>query len=389
MSIWRVGSKKNRLINVCIVFQLSLAMIVTILLISSIKSKTQYYEPFRNYFEGRGDFGILQPVVMNNHGVGSMDVIKKNMKNVKSIAGCYIVNAGSPDYKLACVCYDDEIEKKFKPSLKSGKWISNDKKEMEAVITDNAYGLKTGDTIELWSQSNDIYTFTIVGTLNSNAPIPGMMPSGSFITLSYKTFYNNYNYNYENRPALILPNDTDMFDKQVAYQILIKYNDNITDDEIKENRSFIFGVGGLIMESMSTINKNSQEIIKSEIFILLPIVIAILILITISTVSISAIAVKSQLKNYSIYYMCGLSWKKCTKLSLYRTAVTCISAVALTAFALRFMDISPVGKDFILEIQLDSVLISLSVILFYFAVSFIMPFAIINKTSPVQIFKSN
>ena len=83
------------------------------------------------------------------------------------------------------------------------------------------------------------------------------------------------------------------------------------------------------MQNNSTALKNSEKLVYNQVYLLLPIIICVFLITAISVISVNAITVRRQLKNYAIYNICGLSWKKCCLINLLSSIIMCLIAIIM------------------------------------------------------------
>ena len=81
---------------------------------------------------------------------------------------------------------------------------------------------------------------------------------------------------------------------------------------------------------LSELNQNSIEYLKSDITLILPISLCILILTLINSVAVNAIQTKTNLKAYSIFFICGAKWKVGIIISLLNGLFTWLFGVVLS-----------------------------------------------------------
>ncbi len=385
--------QKNKIINTFIILEITLAMIISIIMTSSILSRFKYYTPFKDYFESKGVFSSFSFATNNNYPIISTGYFKNSLKKVESIAGCYSTDLYSKEFSFNYISYDDEIVNKFIPSLSEGRWIDNTPEVCEAVISPNNENIKVGDTINLTSGDNKI-PIKIVGMLNNNAKIAGI--SGFFGNefndkLNYNSFYGTYNVEFEENPLLIVSKNMKNIGYNVSYPALIKYSDDITEKEIEENHKILSSIqqGFLLGENMEVIRENSKADLFREMLTLLPIIISVISLTIISSISVSALSTKKQLRNYTIYYICGSRWKNCVLINACQSLITIAYATLGTIVTIAVIIRTGLSEKFIFTINPTTIFFSSLILIVYFLISMILPVLIIRKTTPVTILKKN
>lgn len=90
--------------------------------------------------------------------------------------------------------------------------------------------------------------------------------------------------------------------------------------------------------------------------------ICVLILTLVGALSTSALSAKRQLKNYAVYYICGLKWKQCATVNFWSSVI---------------------------EFGICQFLGCLVIMAVYVLLSLIRPLNIIGNNTPNQVLKSN
>lgn len=121
---------------------------------------------------------------------------------------------------------------------------------------------------------------------------------------------------------------------------------------------------------------------------LLPILISILIMTLVSAISVSALSTKRQLKNYAVYYICGLKWKQCSLINL----VSCTSIAFISIIIAGFCTIvlkNTFFSESVLELGILQIFICINISFLYIVLSALLPLKIIKNNTPREVLKSN
>lgn len=376
--------KKNRLINICFVLQLTVIMVLAVLAVSTVNARIRNYYPFKNYFENKGAFCVWDSSRID-FGKDFAQYVSESLIKSESMAGAYMTYTSCKEYEFSTITYDDEIFENYQPVLSSGRWLTKESVN-EAVITQNNYNLSVGDELTIIDDYGES-KYKIVGILKQNTPIPGYFTSKQNGEYSYKDFYYAYNHEFEERPMMILSKGD--YYKVLGYQTLIRYNESITEEEILMNEEKLYSLGCLKVQDMRDISTQSKKVMKKDLSTLVPILISLLLLCFITTISTSVLAVKKQLRDYSIMYMCGAQWRRCTHFNLVRTLITSLVSVILVVIAIKILYSTNINNMFFITINFYTYLIITVIIGLNLILSAIMLRIIINRTSPVQVFKAN
>ena len=160
----------------------------------------------------------------------------------------------------------------------------------------------------------------------------------------------------------------------------------MTDERFEEIKEECILVGGAV--EAKEIRNNSIDVIKTNLIFLLPIVIGVLVFVIVTTVCMSAINAKKQLRSYGVYYVCGSRWRQCVLISVFSAFITVIIAALLSAAALIIGDKTGLLKETVISFGSWQLTACLAVILLYLITAIIMPFAIIGRTNPREILKN-
>lgn len=380
--------KKNIMTYILLVIQLSAVMITIMLAFSSVRSRVRLYEPFSNYYQSNGLFSVMGIALdEERRPLTSTDYIKEKLIKTESIAGCYTCWTSADNMKLRFVAYDDEILEKFAPSLKKGKWITND--SYNIVVTKNNYNIDVGDKVSLTGKNGDKITFTVSGILNDCTPVPGILPDCSFEKISYKHFYCNYSVDYEENPLIIVPKHYSEFDYSIINQMLIKFSDDISDEEVNENISDLCKMGAIENADISSVKETSDQLVKNEIITLLPAIIGSVAIVMVSIICSAVLSTKRQIRNYTICYICGSRWKTCCFINLLQTSVISALSLFCTFTVLAFINSEKYQSTFYMDIRMTDIAVMILVLLVYAVLSFLIPLLILKKTNPISLLRAN
>lgn len=380
--------KKNIMIYIFLVIQLSSVMITIMLASSSVRSRVRLYEPFSNYYQSKGLFSVMG-FALDEEGrpLTSTDYIKEKLIKTESVAGCYACWTVADNMDFRFISYDDEIIEKYSPSLKKGKWLSNDSHNI--VVTSNKYNIDVGDEIPLVGKNGNKIIFTVSGILNDSTPVPGILPDNSFEKVSYKHFYCNYNVNYEEKPLIIVPKNYSEFDYSIINQLLIKFYDDISDEEINKNISYLNKMGTNINTDISSVRETSDKIVKNEIITLLPAIISSAAIMLVSILCSAVLSTKRQIRNYTICYICGSRWKTCCFINFLQTIAVSVLSLFCTFIILLLLSSEKYRNTFYIYIQITDIAAIILTLFTYAVLSFSIPFFILRKTNPVSLLRTN
>ena len=387
--------KQNLFMNVLIVLQMTVVFTIAIFMVSTIVSRFQLYMPLKDKLNSKGYFYYVENAINPETGntLRTTDELYQLLEDTKDISATYNPWLSYEDKEITSISYDDGIINMYTPELTDGNWFDLEKdqsKTVQVVVSKNPYGFKVGDRITVNCFDGEIQA-EIIGIIKDNAKIIGFSISknGKY---DCRNAYMNYCYDIEQKPLFIF-SQKGLKDKMVTTQlngpVFVTYNDSVANEVIESNNGIMKTMTTLSITKFSEMKSNSLDYIFNQIYTLFPILICVLILTLVGAVSVNALSAKKQLKNYAIYYICGLKWTQCSMINLI-SAFICVTISFIisiaTIFVIKFIGIlqNTVVSIGILQIICCSILITIYIIL-----SVILPINIIGKNTPNQVLKSN
>lgn len=405
--------KKRFAMNLLIIMEMTAAMIVFSVMISSIMIRYTYYEPLKDIFGSKGYFAVLNMEYENKegncwvYGAEIGDYIG-NPKKIISTSSVFIDEDSSGNNEISrtkCRAYNDDAIERFAPKLKDGRWLNtSDKAEViEAVISENPFGWNVGDRLQLrffGAFQETFHTVEIVGKVETGAKIFGI---NTWLDKEhdFNLCYSSYDYEFEEVPLMLFsseyldtvksPVETDypakIWQKPLGVHLFV-YDDSVSREIIENGKRKLVEmteIGMAYTESFDTLDQNSQKYLYMQVYNLLPIIAVILILTFVSSVSSTAISTRERLKDYSIFYICGLRWDQCIRINMLQSAAISVISLALAFAGMCVIGFTPL-KDTVTIIWngwIFAAAIGLAVL--YMLVSMLMPAIIIRKSSPKEI----
>lgn len=405
--------KKRAAMNILIILEMTAAIIVFSVMISSILIRYAYYEPLKDIFESKGYYALLDLEYENQeknnlvHGNELGEYIE-NPQKVISTSAVFIFEDSSGNKEIShsvCRSYNDEAIKLFSPKLKNGRWLNTSEEAdiIETVISENPFGWKVGDRLEIcfYGDHEGIYhTVEIVGEIEKGARLFGLNARLNEAQ-DFNLCYSVYDYKYEEAPLMLfsseyldsveIPVDADppaeITQRPLGVHLIVYGND--TSEEVLEEGKRALGemaqVGLANTIDFESLEPNSRKYLYMQVYDLLPVIIAIFILTLVSSVSSTAISTRERLRDYSIFYITGLRWNQCIWINLIQSAI-----ISLLSLILAFAGMSVIGftslSGTVTIIWSGWLFIAAAVIvLIYMSVSMLMPVVIIRGSTPKEI----
>ncbi len=398
--------KKDFSLNVISILQLTATLVMTLFMLSSILIRLQYYVPFSDYFEANGLLCVFSSVANSKLYDGAPldkfvpgSELSDYLHSSINIAACnqvFCTLTNQPECQFNAISYNDEIINRFKPALSSGRWLNNSSNatEIEAVITENKYGWKVGDRIEIsyFNIPNSLeIPVKIVGELKKDTKIPGGF-SPRTGSENFTSFYSTYSFDVEEKPLIIFSADyLSIIDKdnkivQGAFSnVLITYPDDFSDEKLLEEQQILSEMGCISAISLEKMKPNNTKYLFEQMYTLLPIIGALFVMVIVCGISISALSTKRRLKDYAIYSICGMQWKK---ISLVNLVQAIIIVTFSNIFAICCLCVLKHISDSVkikIELSSASIIAACTICICYLAISMLMPIILAHSYTPKQL----
>lgn len=384
---------KHKKLFLFIICQLAITFIAAICCVSIVERQYERYDSLKVLFDKEGWFvntnlGVRVPESDVGTGKTGMEILQKYLKHTDivctySILGEFIQD--SNPLEIEGVAYDKEFIENMTPSVAEGRWLESGKNnsgEIEGVISQNYYGLGVGDIIHLApyfaENTNKVIPVKIVGVLNEDADIIKMNYSSNMVN------FNNFIFNLEQREnaLLILPqedimrlsNDWAQLSEVLWPQglLFIQYNEGITDEEKRINEEFIDNhIEIAIREPLTTIQKKSILYVKEQIGEILPVFSIFLIMTMMSTVCVSTLVAKQNIKNMYIFRIIGIDKGGCILIQFLVHLLVLFESFIVTALGCLLLN--SFGENIIfLDFGLYQVLVCTAIAVFFLGVAYIV-----------------
>ncbi len=391
------STNKLGIMKIFEITQLAAVLVIMVIMVSAIVSRYEKFEPFEQYLTRKGYM-----VQMNTYNIYPED-IKQILGDTQCLYNEFTV-AYDGDTELRGIAYCDEYINAYEPPLAAGSWLSHcdetyeNSGDIPAVVTSCEGRYKTGDTFEketvlMYDENGEpketiTVRYKIIGVLKDKASV-----ASYFINVgtpkSYRDIYEVFSDSFEDRDWLLTRKEdvaACYSSHAPAYGAMFVLCDDMDEAAFADVKNKIAAAWDLDATELTKVYDNSMQYIYEQMYTLLPIAVCIFILTIISTVSISAIYTKRQLRNYAIFYICGARWRTCALRSLKSSAITCGMASILAA-AVLIVGKMTFFENTVINFGLRHIAVCAVVILLYLALSMIMPLMIIGSNQPKEVLK--
>lgn len=428
LKLMKNNLKKHPAMNLLILIQMITVLSLCIIIVSAIDNKTSQYNVVKKTLENNG-------MLCNGYFIKGKDKIYSSTNEIKSklkgVDNVYSVdfsslNSGENEKtgemnEVHSLIYDDYTANLFVPKLFSGKWINNNSNNSDlpqAVITENCYGYKVGDIAVFNDGDKDV-----------KVQITGVIADGENY-LSYNTKADNTKHTYKSMFAKhfsklhdelkndgsseeqiksqfkemgyadneIVYNQPILFfsqnewkkvgcEKHMSDLLFVCYNKNISNNDKLYNQRFINQKLNVLSYAVrfSEIEKNSVDDIYSELYTLLPIMIAAFILMLLGAVSVNAINCKNQMRDYSILYLCGSGKIPLIFVSILYSIFISLSAMLLTALGFMIFKFTAFSQKLVILFGIRHIVLCSAIIGIFIILSAIIPIIMLSRLSPKDV----
>lgn len=383
-------NKKFIFTDLFVALQLSIALILIIITVSSIMSRVDDYLPLRKVLSNEGKCVYVSEVNFVNdvRFIYTVEDILNSEKNISEIYSGYkipLVPEGTENYDRS-YSYSKNMAKLYTPQMQKGEWIdkADENSDVLEVVVSDSENYDVGDIISFYNLNNEekAYSAKVIGILADNAKILGLEGSNENV----KDFRDMYK--HMERECFFFSNEqiAKMKIGSTLYgQMFVVYKDNLSDTELLELNRNIYKYGsnlGLADE----LNVNSINYIKEDIILIMPIAICVLFLVVISQIAAVSIQTKRELKFYAVLSICGATRKHCVIINLlYGLFVSLLGIMMAIIFLLVSYNI--LSASFIIDFDIVQALVCLAIVIINMIMSIIIPYKILSKKAVIEVLK--
>lgn len=377
--------------NLFIALQLAAVLFIIISIVSSVRSRIEYYEPIADQLKGEGLYAKLGGLATEEH-------FKEQFPQVESVFCAY-----SPALQINGIktlkSYSQDVAEMYAPPLKEGKWISEIDVNSETIyaVVNEKSGFKIGDVVNgsFITYPPDDITYTnpienkckieIIGIFSDKTKFLG----GERYYEMGEDFRSLYGYG-ENKVFIMNKNQLQKIGINSTLsgeKMIIHFKDNLSEEEIADVSSKIRQYGATV--NLQDFRDVSYMYVYHQLIQLLPILICIILLVVVSTIAISALNTKMSLHTYAIYYILGCTWKGCLVINFVNSLLTSICSVLMCTIFMNILKVT--GKLQKTVITMGSYQLKWCgiMILAFVLISMLLPALFMRSTTPKEHLTSN
>lgn len=380
--------KRNILITLLQIIQLSVIFVVIAFMISTINYRMQYYTPVKDILSTNGALVDVAATGSNDYMTDS-GILKKFPK-VTNITGVKFGNLLSGDDSYNYYVYDDKIIDQVPLKLDKGDISTLKKTDKNYCLITHDMKYDVGDEIALQEPDEEDpekyrdIIFTVAGIISDNQLIYGQMGCGG----DYRNLYCEYRSDDGFEPFIIVSDNLTKKLKMTAvysdYVVLNYPKDSYDKTKLIQKLSEDWAT---YQYSTDEMRENSNKYIYEELYTIFPIIICVMILTIFTAIIANAISSKRNLKKLGIMYLCGSTWKKCIRLSMSNSIIIGIVSFIISMIVLHIGKLT-FWADTTVTLGSWQIISCITIMLIYISISMITPFLMIRKVQPRDVLKS-
>lgn len=388
--------RRSKLMSLLTVCEMTCAVVITLVMVSSVLARYRYYEPFRDMLRSDGLYCEFNGAANTDfYGENSQDGFLANedifehLHSPEKIAAVNLVSCNVVMQNGLCdvsnYSYNDEIIRRFKPKLSAGRWLEESGKaeRLECVVSANDMGWEVGSGITL-DLGGKRFEAAVVGVLEESARLPGGFAEHSRAD-DFNIFFNPYNSEIEEKPLLVF--SSEYLEKLGAVQSLfsgciITYPDGVSDEQLSADQRTLAGFGCAYSVTLRELDENSRLYLFRHVYDMLPVVVVILVMTFVSQLCSAALTARTRLRDYAVFCICGMRRKQAVMIELIRcaelSAVSLVMSLTAAFAASEFLSVS-------ISFSIQSLVCVAAMIVSFLIVSLAAPSFIIGRSTLKQI----
>lgn len=379
--------------TVLMAIQIATVMVLGVFIITTYQRQSAQYTPFKEFMEGEG-----VAFMGNRKGYfdyGGLEGFLSELKKVEDVS--YVLTDTfylDEDSAIYCYAYDD-MTSGYVPQLADGVWYTEvkDSDMLEVVATGNINGVKVGNEYEIATSDNgNKIKIRICGILENGASYYD--PNYSLINSSVFDFFSPYDFMLDDmlQPMFFFSQEEALkhgFSGIDGHRVLVKYQDDITEEEIVENERLIISLGGSHIFTYDELRARTEKIIMSKVMVIAPVGIGVFLLVSFGNACLVALDVKANMKRYAIYYSYGMTWKRCMGISMVQSIGTGLLGFILAILTGNLIILFANQNTFFFEWGFWQLLACLILLVYLVVLAMIIPVFIFRKNVPVNILRNS
>lgn len=379
---------RNFWFNLCSILLLIVMMILTTGMISNIDEKAGMYKIARKYM----DYDSMYLAAVEKQNIEELQEMG-DVNFVQTFGGEY----GASKLIRGCI-YTDEIMKNLRPKLEYGKYpdkVTTDDSTIKALISDNPYGIKAGDTLTLNVDGSSVPVNVYVTGVIKEGQRLYICLNKTFINMSYEDFFPVYSYEQTEDVWLIIPeSEAGKLPETMSYlcdNVMINPKGTLTEQERDTiyNRIADYDITGSspYPEPAELVNRNNT-MFKIEFMKYIPLSVVTIVLLCISIIGIVNIKTAKSTRYYGIMYAYGMRYKKAQIIEGVSMTFNCGLAVIFTVSLIKLQQKMEFFGEINCNLNMPQIITITGICIIIIFFSMFAAKGVLKEHTPVQILKN-
>lgn len=414
---WR-DFKRNILLNTLVILLLMAVFAAVISGMSAMAYKFKEYKKIQPYLEQPGIFIQASALVhgQEKYLYKDSDEIRQNLNGAKDVLSvARLLAASYKGEEVNAWCYSDEVVNMLSPTMEEGRYFEEDdiySDTLKAVVSHNIKGIKAGDKIRI---DNDLIDgnyqeVEIIGVMQDGEDLYTPDCLGE-LTQDYRQCFRPYYCEVEDdKPVFLIAEQQILanqskgwftsvnyrlsnvgFMKEIGGPLIITYGEGVQRDRINNDMLFLIGEGSylLMRKPLAEVDKNSRNYIFEDFTNLMPVIVCGMLFVLIATISASAVSIKKNLHNFAIYYLCGMRWMQCARISLVTSLISALGALALICVSIEVLSVAGKLEDTMITLGVIQLSACVVIIFLFVLAAWWLPIVIVNRMSAKEVLEEN
>lgn len=373
-------------LNIFIFVQVTVIIISVNVMIANMNSKNILYSPLRYIMEEEGYlFSYDETIDEDEMSFEKVKKIESKLKGdyaIHRIYNMYGVVSGR-GVEFNAYGFETEFYENMNFPLQEGSWNlgEEDTGYIECVIGPNNLGYGVGSILTYIDDSGKRVDFKVVGVLSN----PTYMPNSAGWGYSCDGFFECYGtgiysrglsglYMYVNGAKVKEYDHTAILESE-----FITYNRKPTEYEYQFNNSVLDRRGDVCTNEL--FRNNSHKYTDSLKDRFLPVFMGVMFIVAVGIISASMIQMMSQMREYSIFYLCGATRAKCIFISITCNMLTYITAALVGICGFIIIYNSSMNEKIGMVLEKNNLIITGAIVAVLIIISAIVPFIKLGMSS--------
>lgn len=384
--------KNSRLMSLLIALQLAAVFAVVIIMDSAVYDRTVYYDLVKDPISKHGIVFTAPYMKDEFKNEESIKALFPKADSVYGNATTLAFTDKNREKQSAVNWYSEQTLEKIPPRLKSGSLPRKRSDGVLEILACDGFGYKTGDTVTLTELSGNAAEFRICGIMQDKQYILGSVDAvgGYDYKIDYRDFFYPLNSALLRGPVFLSSKEikagsgisSTLSDNS---RVIVNYSTSEYSDDEMLDLATELGLQNVIMTEH--FYDNSKKYVNEQMYILLPVIAAILVITLFTAITTSIVSTMRNLRGYAVLYLCGATWKRCSLINLSNFILISLSSVLADA-AFFLIGEKTYLKSTVVFIRAESLAVCAGIIVLLLILSAVVPLLVVRNRQPRDVLKT-